>query len=1133
MAAAESPNDRLDAVLSPLRYHPEGTESREDAAFLVKVRVFPRAGRPEGRDAAALRALLAGREQALQDAPRRFYQVRRAKLVEESLRAAHSFQTLHAHTRLVDLLHRFVFDWATDEIPLLVALRRQEMESELTLAETQGAQKLAKVIQFREQLPLMLADAGEDREAKQYYMHVEEGLAREAEQLRSRRLELERALPALRDFREDAALFQQRLVVFARGGYGRGELSFASDLDTGYCIDARGLPAGSDGLLRELIVRMEALLHRAGLHTSHQYFEIDEDLSRFSQPQTQHTILSILESRALAGNPDLLRELQERFRLLVPFERLAALKMEEYESQPAPAPQGMNLKEDFGGLRSIQVPLWLVGLTFGARSYALADLLALAREKGLLSLRDVARLAQASALLYELRNFLGADEPAESHGAARLAPQLLTRVDEERYLQATRRHASWQALRRERMRLLTDAQRISKALMQRVLDRTVTHALGALRLTVHLSSKTITAIQAGPEAAEFTVSALLEQPANLLELFSYIAETGYDLTSALKDLLADLVARVAPARTPRSLAMQCAALNRIVAAPSAHRAVASLFDINDPLESECETLLGRFMPAMGRLFYQPGAEGSPALPAHEAVVRALAAGQRRLAWLRDAYPEWAPLLETVHIQGLKWSLLLHGLGSAGAAPEPPSRTAEAAAEALAAAGNRDETLEGLVRLLIQHHQQLAEITRTAAYLDQALAEYFEMAGRDVIKAILLFLVNVSVLESQPAAAEQDVDNLVRFFDEAMKILAGLRAIPSTDRSLELINVYLDGKKRETESNTRLHVLLNRSLAQGLHAAVYAPLRKLDNGDWKRMAPEAGKLERLHQQIVLGRGGGAEQEKLVERLLQALRHHLSPASLDALTSDEVIGWLFASFPNRYLLRTPPAQLARLIVKFAEFRAAPVLADVVLNRQGAVEGLLIAVRQLGRPHTRVAYALGLKRINILSGKVNPVDFGGGETGYCYYFEVASLLAGQELHPRDLEALILEDSTAERALPRDWFPVAQEATRLRFLEDDGKGYEVARERDGFARRPVAFRPLRVVRRDEPFLFHRLCRAFDSFGVEWRQALITTTGNLVVDYFSLRPADAERLQAGSFERELLTQVDTSGPRAERAGGA
>src|SRR3972149_2350368 len=59
----------------------------------------------------------------------------------------------------------------------------------------------------------------------------------------------------------------------------------------------------------------------------------------------------------------------------------------------------------------------------------------------------------------------------------------------------------------------------------------------------------------------------------------------------------------------------------------------------------------------------------------------------------------------------------------------------------------------------------------------------------------------------------------------------------------------------------------------------------------------------------------------------------------------------------------------------------------------------------PHPRVAYALGLKRVNILSGKVNRVDFGEGQSGYCYYFEVSSLLPGEELHPRDLEALILD--------------------------------------------------------------------------------------------------------------------------------
>jgi hypothetical protein len=1134
-----SPAERLEELLRPLRYEPLGAEEPEHRRYFRSIRAEWAEGRPAvpPEDPREIERLLTDRAQRAQEGVRRFHEERQAALVRESLSAEHSYAVLHAHARLIDAAQRFVYDWALEEAPLLVAIRRRDLEGELALARTQIAQKEEKLAQFRAQLPAILANADPAPHAKSYYARIETSMARECQELRARVEELEGKLPALRGMRAEPALFAKRIVVFARGGYGRGELSFESDLDTGYCIDARGLPPGAQELLRELIVRMETLLHGAGLHTAHQYFEIDEDLSRFAEPQAQHTILSVLESRPLAGNGELLRKLQHRFRALLPFEQLAMRKVEEYEALRPPTSTEMNLKEDFGGLRSIQIPLWLIGLTYRAETFGTPELLALAWNKGMLSLRDAARLAQASELLFDLRNFLGAEDKGEGRKAApeaALGPRQRSRVLDEavrrRYLRAKRRFASRHALERWRLRLLADVQRITRSLMGRVLDRTVTHPSGQFRITVHLSTKRITALQ--PALVGLDLTALLERTSNLLELFSYIAETGYDPTDALKDTLAELVSRVAPATTPSERSQQAAALNRILLAPSAHRAVATLFEISDPLTAECETLISRFIPACERLFYRVPETERGAMPAHECAVRSLANGQRRLVWLREAYPEWAPLLEQVHVQGLKWSLLLHGLGQAEPVPAPDARSAELAAEALAALGIQDEGLEQLVRLLVQHQQALVRLTRTAPYIDQALAEYFELAERDVVKAILLFLVNLAILEARDETPGPEAEHLLRFFDEAMKILAELRAIPTTDRSLELINVYLDNKKRETEADTRLHVLLNRSLAQGLDAAVYLPLQRLGGPDWKRLARETPKLDSLHQQIILGRGAGPEQERLVSRLFQSLRHHVGVDSLHALTGEEVIGWFFTAFPNRYLLRTPPAQLARQMVKFADFRSAPVRVDVLTGAHGSVEGLLIAVRELRRPHTRVAYALGLRRINILSGKVNRVDFGDGEQGYCYYFEVSSLLPGQELHSRDLEALILEESAAELALPREWFSAARQATRLRFLGDDGKGYEVARERGAFLRRATAYEQLRIIRRDEPFLFHRLCRAFDSFHVEWRQALITTTGNLVVDDFSLLPADLERLRQAEFQRQLIALMDAHAPAEERASG-
>jgi UTP:GlnB (protein PII) uridylyltransferase len=62
--------------------------------------------------------------------------------------------------------------------------------------------------------------------------------------------------------------------------------------------------------------------------------------------------------------------------------------------------------------------------------------------------------------------------------------------------------------------------------------------------------------------------------------------------------------------------------------------------------------------------------------------------------------------------------------------------------------------------------------------------------------------------------------------------------------------------------------------------------------------------------------------------------------------------------------------------------------------------------------------------------------------------------------------------------------------------------------------------VLRDEPYLFYKVTRAFDLFDAEVQQALITTIGNQVVDYFYLRPEDYERLRNSRFEEVLIDLV-------------
>ena len=146
-----------------------------------------------------------------------------------------------------------------------------------------------------------------------YYRNIEADLTNEIEKQNERLKELKVQLPQISKSTLEREFLLNHFVIFARGGYGRAELSFASDKDLGYCLDTQQLNAAEAEICRQFIVHIEHLLRKAGIETAHQYFELNEDLSRFKDPSTIHTIPSILESRVLLGSKNLVNALKRRF----------------------------------------------------------------------------------------------------------------------------------------------------------------------------------------------------------------------------------------------------------------------------------------------------------------------------------------------------------------------------------------------------------------------------------------------------------------------------------------------------------------------------------------------------------------------------------------------------------------------------------------------------------------------------------------------------------------------------------------------------------------------------------------------------------------------------------------------------
>ncbi|MEE8395954.1 MAG: hypothetical protein V3S29_07865 [bacterium] len=1128
--------ERFREALRPIVFDANDKGVAKDEARLLKVRRgLPRvAAAVRGWGEKEIRALLERRAAKLEKGLADFLAQRYLEFSQQNLRASHSFAILFAHARMADALHRFAFETAWEEIAAIARLTLLVGEKENRFRRSLLPKKMELLHGLRAQRPPVPAEAELDEEAA-YHEKIAADLEKEVAGLEAAAEGWEGQRAAIEGFSHDREAMLRSFALFARGGYGRGELSFASDLDTGYCVDARVLAAGELAVFQELIIRMETLLRRGGLEPAHQYFEIGEDLSRFAEPETLHTIPSVLESRTVLGNPELLAQLRESFFAVLPYEEFLKKKINDYEAQQIPPLTEMDLKEDRGGLRTIQIPLWILGVTHRARSFFSADLITLAQEQGLLSIGEAARFLFGLELLYDLRNFVGCAEgfyydPEARTVAGGIAEFPANRINDalaRLYIFRKRRFESLDAFDSFRLRLVSDIARISRRLLDNLLDQTIVRQQGGLRLAVHLGQKRITSIES-PGGATGELAQHFQRGDAFLQLMAYIARSDYDLADGLKDTLAEAVEGVRLAETPAELTAQAAQFSAIMAAPYAHQALTTMWEINDPLSSGWKSLLGRFIPECDRLTYLLREATTLARPVHEHLLRALFFGQQSLDWLRAGFHDLHALLQPSHVLALKWSLFLHGTGKPLENGDDPARSAEMAVEVLARLGYDDPALERLVRLLIQHHRTVASLNRTATYHDQALVQVFEAAQRDTVNVVLLFLVNISILRADGERSEEDLADLYRFFDQTSTILAELPGVPDAPRSLELINFYLDRKKTELQAETRLHLLLRRALAVGWEASLYGPLATLAPQELERMGSAREKLEGQLRQLVLGTRGASEREREEIGIIQALGSALSEATAAQLTHDqnEVFSWFFSGFPNRYLLAARPSEIAEQMATFGEFRKTRVRAAVNAGAQGVPDVLLFFTRELANTHARVAYALSRKRINIISGKVNPVDLPGGSRGYCYFFQISPPPPETALFPRDLERMILHETP--RNLKPQEAPAAPAApaahmgsgVRVEFLGNDRKGYQVAPVGGGFERRDADYRLIRVLLRDEPFLFYRATKIFEFFEVEIQQSLITTTGNQVGDYFYLLPEDYARLQSTNFVEQFLRMM-------------
>ncbi|MEO5934088.1 MAG: nucleotidyltransferase domain-containing protein, partial [Duganella sp.] len=169
------------------------------------------------------------------------------------------------------------------------------------------------------------------------------------------------------------------------GGYGRGELFPYSDVDL-LILLGQAPDAPTTAKLEELV----QLLWDLGLEIGHSIRTVDECLTESAADITVQT--SLLEARVICGDEQLFAELQRRYdaamdprafyhaKLLEMRQRHAKYEDTAFSLEP-------NCKESPGGLRDLQVILWLVkaaGLANSWRTLATSGLITQTEAKQLM-----------------------------------------------------------------------------------------------------------------------------------------------------------------------------------------------------------------------------------------------------------------------------------------------------------------------------------------------------------------------------------------------------------------------------------------------------------------------------------------------------------------------------------------------------------------------------------------------------------------------------------------------------------------------------------------------------------------------------------------------------------------------------
>ena len=184
-------------------------------------------------------------------------------------------------------------------------------------------------------------------------------------------------------------------ALVAVGGYGRGELFPHSDVDVLILLES-----SADAALQARLEEFVQLLWDLGFEIGHSIRTVDECLTESAADITVQT--SLLEARLVAGNRKLFNFLRDQCKAAMDpqaFFRAKTLELRQRHVKYEDTPYSLepNCKESPGGLRDLQVILWV------AKAAGLGDSWRKLAERGLITATEARQLTQKERAFKDIR----------------------------------------------------------------------------------------------------------------------------------------------------------------------------------------------------------------------------------------------------------------------------------------------------------------------------------------------------------------------------------------------------------------------------------------------------------------------------------------------------------------------------------------------------------------------------------------------------------------------------------------------------------------------------------------------------------------------------------------------------------